>query len=604
MVKKIALVGNPNSGKTTFYNGVTGAREKVGNRSGVTVDISGRKIKGSNYILYDLPGIYSLSANSKDERAACDFLNRKEYDCIINIVDGTNLLRNLYLTVSLAFLNVPMIVAVNMADEMGKENVEIDIVKLSKIFGIKFIMISAKENKNIFNVIDNVENSSLASKTLLNIWEKYYLLGTINDDEIKKANASYKTVDEILERCTHKNALLINKNEKTDKIMLNKILSIPIFLCIMITIFYLTFGPLGNYLKNHIVNIYSHIVTLPLRHILENVFGNTMIFSLVGNGILNAVETVVSFFPQIMLLFIFLSLLEDSGYMSRIAFITDKPLRKIGLSGQSFVSIIMGFGCTTTAVMSSRTIKNDKERKLCIFLIPYISCTAKLPIYMVFAQTFFNEKTVGVIFFLYIIGIVTSILIGMIFGSYDSKNSEFILELPKYRIPSFRNIIRLVLNKLEDFVKRAGITIVIMSTIFWFLQNFDLNFNAVNNASESIIGETGKIISPLFLPLGFGKWQAVMPLIFGLAAKETVISSFAVIGNNIPVEDTLRSIFNEKSALSYMVFTLLYIPCFSALATMKKELGDKKVFISSVIMHFIIAYIISFVVYNLSKIIS
>lgn len=594
MLKKIALTGNTNCGKTTLFNALTGAREYTSNRSGVTVSVKSGKIKGTDFILYDLPGIYSLSALSVDEQCAMDFITFKKPHGIINIADGNNLERSLYLTVQLILQNIPVILAVNMADETERKGIHIDLDKLSEVLGIKCIMISAKSGQGITELIASLDKLKAPDRSVKDKYILYYNSFESDIEDVKEANSFYKIAEEAVNKSVYKPLKKKIAEKRLDKIFLNKYLGLPIFIFIMSLIFYVSFGLPGRLIRTLFEKTFDFIVAKPVSGLLESFKINELLYSLVTDGIIGSTGLVISFIPQIILLFICISLLEDSGYIMRAAFMLDKLFKKIGLSGKSFIPLILGFGCTTTAVMSSRGIENCEERRLSVLLTPYMSCGAKLPVYLYFADIFFKGKEARVVILMYFIGILAAVLMGIISGKRKKEVSPFIIELPEYRLPVFKNTLRLIMDKSGEFLTRAGTTIFLMSVLVWILQHLSPDMKFTLSDSESITAKFGEILSPFFSPLGFGDWRALVSLISGLAAKETIVSSL----NILYTPSGITEFFTPASALSFMTFSLLYPPCFSALTTMAKELKDKKQIAGAMIIHILIAYVTSFIIYK------
>lgn len=595
MNMKIGLIGNPNCGKTTFFNKITGGNEYVGNRAGVTVKETVRKIKGENILLCDLPGIYSLSGYSKDEKTAIRFLSQEEPDGIINIADGTNLERSLYLTICLCELNIPMVLAVNMKDECDKKKIRIDIKKLSELLGIKTVFISSKNREGFSELLEAVRNMKASDIHSYDRFAKK--LGSHNKNNeksgISKGNSIYRFADEITESCVKKENAEKKKFSFTDKILLGKYTAYPVMLFIIGVMFYITFGPVGELFKNILLKFYNSFLIIPLVPFFHSV--NPIVSSAFFDGILKGGESVVSFLPQLFLLFLFIAFLEDSGYMSRAAYITDKPMRKFGLSGKSVVSMLLGFGCTLTAVMSSRIIKDEKEREKTVFLLPFMSCGAKISVYYMAGSMLFKEKFFIVIFFLYLFGTMMFFVSARIFMKRKSEDSFFYLELPPLRIPSFKSVIRTAFFQIKDFLKRAGSIVVLLSLIIWFLNNFDFSLSMVPPES-GILSSAGKSIKGIFSPLGFGNYPACTALISGIFAKESIAVSLSVLAGGV---ENIPLLFNKAQAVSFMVFVLFYTPCLSASAVMVKESSSKIKAVSVLVFYSLFAYLTAFVVYRI-----
>lgn len=657
-----ALAGNQNSGKTTLFNQLTGSNQHVGNFPGVTVEKKEGIIrKNKDTSVVDLPGIYSLSPYTAEEIVTRDFLIKDKPDGIINIVDATNIERNLYLTLQLIELNIPMVVALNMMDAVTSSGSYIDVEKLSHELGVAVVAISASKNQGIDNLIkkaveiakdkvrpkkmdfcegfvhraihavahlveDHAQNMGMSmrfaatrlvegdeqiekslklsanEKDILNhiVSEMEEELGT--DREAALADMRYAFIENICKKAVFRNkeSKEQQRSIKIDNILTHKFFAIPIFLLIMCVIFYLTFGLIGSYLSELLelaISGFTNFTDAALTH-----FGlSPTIHSLIIDGIYAGVGSVLSFLPLIVVLFFFLSLLEDSGYMARVAFVMDKLLRKIGLSGRSFVPMLIGFGCSVPAILASRTLPSERDRKMTIVLTPFMSCSAKVPIYAIFVAAFFAHNKALVMISLYILGMIVAILSGLLLKNTVFKGDPvpFVMELPAYRLPSFKTITLHVWEKAKDFITRAFTVIFIASLIIWLLQSFDLRFNMVSDSSESMLASIGTYIAPIFKPLGFGNWQSSTALITGLTAKEAVISTFQVLmGGNMSLTD----LFTPLSAVAFLSFTLLYMPCVAALAAMKREMGAKYAFFA-ITYQTGIAWLVAFLVYNIGRLI-
>ncbi|MBP0979195.1 MAG: ferrous iron transport protein B [Oscillospiraceae bacterium] len=664
MTYNIALVGNPNCGKTTLFNELTGSNQYVGNWSGVTVEKKIGKIKNtkSNINLVDLPGIYSLSPYSLEEIIARDFIINENPDLIINIVDGTNIERNLYLTIQLLELGVPVVVAINMMDDVESRGDKINFAGLIKDLGVSIVPIVARKNQNLDKLIETCEcilknkknldfnykikydentmqtidniyliinkyiktknylffvtkliegDSQLEKKlgisnedknkinNLINIYQNSYEYG---DRETIIADTRYKFITNIVSKNIKKNETRsrLTLSDKIDMFVTNRFLAIPIFLIVISFVFWLTFGRFGSTLKDFVVVFFNKFIILPTEDLLVLNKTPHWTHSLLIDAVIKGVGAVLEFLPQIMILFLFLSILEDTGYMARAAFIMDRFLNKLGLNGKSFIPMLMGFGCTTPAVMAARTMENEKDKKLTILLIPFMSCGAKLTVYMFLANTFFKESQGLVIFSLYFIGLFVAIVLGVILKNtlFKDNVSNFIMELPPYRWPTAKTVLLHVWEKCKSFLIKAGTIIFSMCILIWILQNFDFSFNYVANNQKSMLGYIGRFIAPIFRPLGFGQWEACVSLVAGLIAKESVISTMNILYNQ-----NLLTAFSPAQAFSFMVFILLYMPCVSAFVSMKKELGNWKWAIGAAILEMSIAYFVSMIAYNLFKII-
>lgn len=654
-----ALVGNQNCGKTTLFNQLTGSNQHVGNFPGVTVDRKDGVIKGyKNTLITDLPGIYSMSPYSSEEIVTRNFLLKEKPKAIINIVDATNIERNLYLTMQLLELNMPMVVALNMMDEMLGNGGTVLINELEAHLGVPVVPISAAKGEGIDELVSHVLHVAYYQEKpqFLQHLDNQALDRCINaiehliEDHAKKARiplrfAASKLAEndsllleqldlsqnekEILEHirkqleeessldCSAAIASdrfhsIINicrqtvkkpheskerlRSQKIDQFLTGKYTGIPAFIGIMGIVFFLTFNVIGSFLQGILENGVS-IVTNYVDVLLTQAQINVALHSLIIDGIFNGVGTVLSFLPIIVTLFFFLSILEDSGYMARVAFIMDKLLRKIGLSGRSIVPMLIGFGCTVPGVMASRTLSSRRDRQMTIILTPFMSCSAKLPIYAFFTSVFFPGKGAFVMIFLYVFGILTGIIFALILkGSlFKGEPVPFVMELPNYRMPGAKNVCQLLWEKAKDFLQRAFTVIFVATIIIWFLQTFDLRFNIVAESKESILAILAGYITPIFNPLGFGDWRISTALISGFMAKESVVSTLSILYGS--TQSLLMSL-STPAALSLLIFCLLYTPCIAAIAAIKRELNGKWALIV-VFGQCLIAWLASFVVYHL-----
>lgn len=662
-----ALIGNQNCGKTTLFNQLTGANQHVGNFPGVTVDQKVGEIKEhKNCSVVDLPGIYSLRPYTSEEIVTRDFLINEKPDAIINIVDATNIERNLYLTLQLLEMQIPMVLALNMMDEVRNNGGSIDVMGMSEKLGIPVVPISAVKAEGISELVEKVIRTAEKKKypkitdfcekgpvhrcihalshqvedhaQNLGISPRFAATKVVENDVeiIKKLNFSrneFEMMQHSIEEMEadhqmDRNAALADmrytfiekvckdtvkhpkeskehkRSEKIDKVLTNKYLAIPMFLAIMMLIFYLTFGLIGAWL--------SDLLSLGIEQITDicdkglTAYGiNPVVHSLIIDGVFAGVGSVLSFLPVIVVLFFFLSILEDSGYMARIAFVMDKLLRKIGLSGRSFVPMLIGFGCTVPAVMATRTLSSDRDRKMTIMLTPFISCSAKIPVYSVFAMAFFKDHAALVMMALYVTGIVVSILVALILKGtvFSGKPVPFVMELPNYRLPSVKSVLQLMWDKAKDFLQRAFTIIFVATIIIWFLQTFDTRLNVVMDSANSLLAVLGRWVAPIFTPLGFGDWRISTSLITGFTAKEAVVSTMSVLCgtsmSNLP--QTLGSFFTPLSAVSFLVFTLLYTPCVAAIAAIRREMDSALQAVGIVIMQCVIAWLVAFGVYRIGS---
>ncbi|MCU6762950.1 Ferrous iron transport protein B [uncultured Roseburia sp.] len=664
-----ALAGNQNCGKTTFFNQLTGSNQHVGNFPGVTVDQKTGTIRShKDCSIVDLPGIYSLRPYTSEEIVTRDFILNEKPDGIINIVDATNIERNLYLTLQLIEMQIPMVLALNMMDEVRSNGGSIDTEQLSAKLGIPVIPIAASKNEGVDELIhtaletarkktlpaitdfcapgpihrcihsialqieDHAENAGIplrfaVTKLIENDHEMVQKL-RLDPNELELIEHSVAQMEN--EHKMDRNAALADmryafiedicrqtvikcqeskehrRSVKIDKLLTHRILAIPVFLGIMLIIFWLTFGVIGAALSD-LLSFGIDSLSALTDHALT-VYGiNPVVHSLVIDGIFTGVGSVLSFIPIIIVLFFFLSFLEDSGYMARIAFVMDKLLRKIGLSGRSFVPMLIGFGCTVPAVMASRTLSSERDRKMTIMLTPFISCSAKITIYSFFTAAFFPDHGAIVMLALYVTGIAAGILIALIFKktAFKGKPIPFVMELPNYRLPSLKSVLLLMWEKAKDFLSRAFTVIFLATIIIWFLQSFDARLNVVTNAHDSLLALIGQLIAPIFAPLGFGDWRAATALVSGFTAKEAVVSTISVLSGSTAsgVTATLSQIFSPASAVSFLVFTLLYTPCVAAIAAIRREMGSVKQAAGVVVLQCGTAWAASFLAYQIMRII-
>ncbi len=658
------LIGNQNCGKTTLFNQLTGANQHVGNFPGVTVDRKDGQIKNHpEATVTDLPGIYSLSPYTNEEIVTRDFLIQNKPRGIINIVDATNIERNLYLTMQLIEMDIPMVLALNMMDEVRENGGTIQVNRLEEALGIPVIPISAAKNEGIGELIEhaihvarydecpgrldfcdaNGENGQAA------IHRCIHAVVHLIEDHAKKAEiparfAATKLVEgdklilqqlgldwneeETLEHMIHemeeecakdREAALADmrfkfiekvctqtvvkpteskahaRSVKADKILTGKYTALPAFAAIMGLIFWLTFGVIGAGLSDWL-SVGIDIVTDFADRALTAYGLNPVVHSLIIDGIFAGVGSVLSFLPIIVVLFFFLSILEDSGYMARIAFVMDKLLRKIGLSGRSFVPMIIGFGCSVPAIMATRTLSSERDRKMTILLTPFMSCSAKLPIYALFTYAFFPKYRALVMVGLYFTGIIVGVLFSLLLKNtaFQGEPVPFVMELPNYRLPSLKSVGMLIWDKAKDFITKAFTIIFMASIVIWFLQTFDVRLNVVVDSKDSLLALIGGFAAPVFVPLGFGDWRISTALITGFTAKESVVSTLTVLfGGDM---SALNTLFTPFSALVFLVFTLLYTPCVAAIASVKREMGTARSAFLVVIMQCVIAWIVAFAV--------
>ncbi|MBQ6396932.1 MAG: ferrous iron transport protein B [Oscillospiraceae bacterium] len=633
-----ALVGNQNCGKTTLFNQLTGANQHVGNFPGVTVDRKDGQIRGQkDTLITDLPGIYSMSPYSSEELVSRNFVLEGKLKAIINIVDATNIERNLYLTMQLLEMNVPMVVALNMMDELTGNGGTVDVNAMESMLGVPVVPISAAKNQGVDELVrhavhiaryqekplrqdfcsvedhggavhralhavrhlieDHAERAGLParfaaskliegdekilSKLELDQNEKEMLEHIILQMETERgldrsaaiADMRFDYIEKVCRSCVIKprESREHKRSERIDRILTGKYTAIPMFIGIMGLVFFLTFFLIGPFLQDLLAAGIESLGALTEKAMQAGGV-NTAIQSLVLKGIFEGVGSVVSFLPLIVTLFLFLSLLEDSGYIARVAFFMDKLLRKIGLSGRSIVPMLIGFGCTVPAVMSTRTLPSDRDRKMTILLTPFMSCTAKLPIYSFFVAAFFPRNGWLIITGLYLLGIVTGILVALLYKKtlFRGEAVPFVMELPNYRLPSARNVLQLLWEKAKDFLQRAFSVILIATIVVWFLQSFDFRFNLVTDSRESILAAVSGLLVPLFRPVGLGDWRIVTSLISGFMAKESVVSVMEIL---FASSEGIGSMLSTLTAASLLVFSLLYTPCVAAVASIKRELG-------------------------------
>lgn len=582
----IALLGNPNVGKTTLFNSLTGSNQRVGNWAGVTVD----KKEGyfNNFNIVDLPGIYAMDTYSNEEKVSKEFLENGQVDLILNIIDASNIDRNLYLTMQLKQFKKPIILAVNMIDVAEKKGIHIDYEKLGQLLNVVVIPIQASKEIGIEKV-----------KTALSSINKNKIDNT--DYSFSSEKETYAYIEDLLSKCTKTSKTSKNSKkhikENLDNIMLNPWFAYPIFFAIMALMFQVTFSWIGQPLSD----LLDSLLNDSLVPIIEGWINNYSPWfqSLILDGIVGGVGGILVLLPVILSLFACITILEDSGYMARVAFLMDKIMRKMGLSGKAFIPMIVGFGCSVPAIMSARTLESEKDRKLTALLVPLMSCNARLPVYSIFASVFFPKYVGLVVASLYFLGIILAFILGIIFKHLIFKNEEepLLIELPEYKLPSLKNLFVQLYEKSKNFLIKAGTLIFAMSIILWFLSNF--NFSGMTDVNDSILASIGGFIAPIFKHLGFGNWQSSVSLLTGLIAKETVVSSMGVIfAGNLEVMLPLH--FTALSALSFMVFILLYTPCITAVGTMKKEFGTK-ITLFSITYQLILAWSISFLVFNIGS---
>ena len=653
-----ALAGNQNCGKTTLFNALTGSNQHVGNFPGVTVDQkSGEVREHKECTVVDLPGIYSLRTYTQEEIVTRDYILNQKPDGIINIVDATNIERNLYLTLQLLELRVPMVLALNMMDEVRANGGTIDVQKLSDDLGIPVVPITAAKGEGVSELMDR------AVETAKNrVLPKVYDFCAANSPVHRCVHAVVHLIEDHAERlglpprfCATKliegdrdmaDRLVLDQNEREllehcivqmetengldrnasladmrytfieqvtadavvkcheskehkrsvawDRVLTGKYTALPVFFGVMLLIFWLTFEVIGQGL--------SDLLALGIDYVTAGVDGaltaygiNPVVHSLIIDGIFAGVGSVLSFLPIIVTLFFFLSILEDTGYMARVAFVMDKLLRKIGLSGRSIVPLLIGFGCSVPAIMATRTVSSDRDRKMTILLTPYMSCSAKIPIYGFFTAAFFTDHKALVMISLYVLGIVVGILAALVMKgtAFRGKPVPFVMELPNYRMPSAKSVGLLLWEKAKDFLQRAFTVIFLATVVIWFLQSFDTRLNVVTDSADSLLALIGQWLAILFRPLGFGDWRCATALISGFIAKESVVSTLQVLLGNAAI----TSLFTTRSAISFLVFTLLYTPCIAAVATIRRELGSRIKTVGVVLLQCVVAWLAAYIAY-------
>ena len=658
-----ALAGNQNCGKTTLFNALTGSNQHVGNFPGVTVDQKAGVIKGTDHQVVDLPGIYSIRPYTQEEIVTRDFILKSRPDAIINIVDATNMERNLYLTLQLLTLQVPTVIALNMMDELVGNGGSVDVQKMSEALGVPVVPISAAKNQGITELVDTLIDTASRRVTpkvqdfcpegpvhrcihavchiiedhaqRINIARRFCAMKLIegeqdffdalelsqNEKELIEhtviemehetgldrnaalADMRYNFIEKVCGECVvkAKESREHRRSMQIDKVLTHRIFAIPLFIAIMGLVFFLTFNVVGAFLSN-VMSYAIDGLTLLADRALTAYGINPVVHSLIIDGIFAGVGSVVSFLPLIVTLFFFLSILEDSGYMARVAFVMDKLLRKIGLSGRSFVPMLVGFGCSVPAIMATRTLSSNRDRKMTILLTPFMSCSAKIPIYTLFAAAFFPGHELLVMLALYFGGILVGILVALVLKNTAFRGNPvpFVMELPNYRFPSAKSVVLLMWEKAKDFLTRAFTVIFMATVIIWFMQTFDTRLNVVENSADSILAALGRLVSPIFAPLGFGDWRMVTALVSGFTAKEAVVSTFGVI-LGVSTEQlgiALHSLFTTASAASFLAFCLLYTPCVAAVSTIKTELKSGWKTVGIVFAQCLVAWLAAFMVYH------
>ncbi len=663
----LALAGNQNSGKTTLFNCLTGSNQHVGNFPGVTVEKKeGHVLHHKEMTLVDLPGIYSLSPYTAEEVVTRDFLLDEHPEAIINIVDATNIERNLYLTLQLMELEIPMVIALNMMDEVRASGNTIHVEALAQKLGIPVVPISAGKNEGIHDLVEAVSNvvennlrpmhfdfctgevhraihaighiiedhahhagypvrfaatklveGDEPTKKVLNIHENdLHLIDHLVEDmekalgtdrEAALADMRYQYIESLCAACVVKRGESREqlRSEKIDRVLTHKFFGIPIFIGVMFLVFFLTFEVLGAPLQS-LLEMGVDALSRQTEQLLTSLSVTPWLSSLILDGVFTGVGSVLSFLPIIVILFFFLSLLEDSGYMARVAFVMDKLLRKIGLSGRSFVPMLIGFGCSVPAIMSARTLSSERDRKMTILLTPFMSCSAKLPIYGMITAAFFPHHGGLVMISLYLLGILVAILSGLLLKNtvFRGNPVPFVMELPAYRLPAAKSVLLHMWEKAKDFLKKAFTIIFLASIVIWFAQKFSFDLQMVENSADSILAKIGSFIAPIFEPLGFNDWRASTALITGFTAKESVVSTLSILtgaGTDAQLSLALSSIFTPLSSLSFLAFTILYMPCVAAFAAAKRELGSMRRALAGAAYQTAAAYIAALLIFQIGR---
>lgn len=677
MSYRYALAGNPNCGKTTLFNCVTGSNQYVGNWPGVTVEKKEGKIIHDklNTSIVDLPGIYSLSPYSMEEIVTRNYLIDEKPDLIVNIVDATNIERNLYLSLQLAELGRPMVIALNMMDILEKRGDSIDVAKMQSLLGITIIPVSAGKGtgvhkllhaashtvvhandpshldshcnfcappdiytgtlKRAIEMIEDLVRENCRKKEFPLRWAAVKLIEgdaptfealelsdtqisciesiveeveTDNlDREMVIADQKYKYICSVTEKTVKRSKESGHKtlSDKIDAIVTNRFAAIPLFFGVMGLIFYITFGAFGSRISDFVGDLINLQFAEWVRTLLTAGGASDWAVGLVCDGVIQGVGAVLTFFPQILLLFFFLSVLEDSGYMARGAFIMDRALHSIGLSGKSFVPMLMGFGCSVPALMASRTLENDKDRRLTAMMIPFMSCSAKMPVYSLFIAAFFSGAKGLTVVSIYLLGIIVAIIYAFILQKTVLKggHAPFVMELPPYRLPTAKTLALHLWDRIKDFLSKAGTVLLGASVIIWFCQYFDFSLNHVTDSSQSILATIGSFIAPVFKPLGFGDWQASVSIISGLFAREAIVSTMGILhsASGPQLTQILSSVYTPAAAYAFMTFVLLFIPCIAAVSTLRREMNSGKWTALALGGQAVVAWVVTFIVYNVAR---
>lgn len=598
--KTIALVGNPNCGKTSLFNVLTGSNQHVGNWPGVTIEKKHgfMLFKGEKISAIDLPGIYSLDTMSEDEVVTKNYIVNEKPDIVVNVVDATNLERSLYLTLQLLEINVRCILVLNMMDEVEVKDIKIDSSKLAQLLELEVVSIAARKSQGIEEL-----KQTIADEINKNIETSMTNSEFDNNQKEEDDVTVYKTISDIVEQCVKiPEKKIVSVTSQIDKVVLNKYLAMPLFFIVMFMIFEFTFIFSEPFVK--IIESIFEFVGVNVSNWLTMLGSSSLVKSFIIDGVIAGIGSVITFFPSILLLFFFIALLEASGYMSRAAYITDRFMASIGLEGKAFISLLLGFGCNVPAIMSARTLQSKKDRLITILINPFMSCSARLPVYILFANAFFRNSKGLVVFSLYILGIVIAVISAKLFNRFlfSSEKSMFLMELPPYRLPHMRSIMLDMWQRASQFLKKAGTIIFGMVVIIWVLSSLPIGVGYAS--SQSIIGRVGSIIAPIFIPAGFGNWQAAVALIFGVMAKEVVVSTLGVVygvGESGILKE-LPKYFTTLSAYSFMIMTLLYIPCASTIGAIRKETNSWKWSMFSIVYSFTVGWIMAVLVYQIGSI--
>lgn len=590
---KIAFVGNPNCGKTTLFNAYTGANLKTANWPGVTVEcMSGKaKIGGKTFVLTDLPGTYALSSYSEDERVTGDYLSACD-DVIINVADASNLERNLYLTLQLLSLKKPMVLALNMMDIVKKRGMSIDIPRLRELLGIRIILVSAKKRTGLNELLKAAETAEKPQPEILI---------TRNPEEI------YRLIEKII-----KEVIVTGKKEiftdNIDKILTHNFWGLPVFFLIMGLVFFLTFT-LGDYIKLFFENWLESFMKWTTDFLVSKSI-HPMLISLVTDGVISGVGGVLTFLPNIFILFLALAFLEDSGYMSRVSYVMDRTMNKAGLSGKAFIPMILGFGCSVPAILATRTLENRKDRIKTIFAVPFMSCSAKLPVYVMLSKLFFEKYATLAAYSMYIIGFIAAILMLLVISKTEKKESNLLIEFPDYKMPDIRTVAIYVWEKVKDYLTKAGTTIFLASIVLWMFLHIGKG-GFTDNVAESLGAKVGQYLVPIMKPAGLGYWQIIVSLIWGIAAKEAVVSGISVlygisnISSQIEMGSLLTALtksgFGGLNAYSMMLFCLLYTPCIASIIAASKEIKSRKIIYIALAVQLVIAWSVSTIFYQFGR---